>query len=99
LLLRVSSELINSEFFVYLFNSSYGQKQVEQIKSAQATKQTELGVNNLKKILFPLPPINTQNQIANEITKRKEKIKQLKFEAKKNREDAIKEFEEEIFKL
>jgi len=49
---------------------------------------------NLK---FPLPPLNIQEKIANEITKRKEKIKQLKIEAQKNREEAIKEFEREIF--
>jgi len=44
-----------------------------------------------------LPPLNIQEKIANEITKRKEKIKQLKQEAQKNREEAIKEFEREIF--
>ena len=44
-----------------------------------------------------LPPMNIQDKIATEIKKRKEKIKQLKQQALKNREDAIKEFEEEIF--
>jgi len=97
LLLRLNHSLVNSEYFAYLFNSFYGQQQVDKIKSAQATKQTELGVNNLKKIVFPLPPLNIQKKIANEITKRKEKIKQLKNEAQTNREKAIKEFEEEIF--
>jgi len=97
LLLRLNHSLVNSEYFVYLFNSSYGQQQVDKIKSAQATKQTELGVNNLKKIVFPLPSLNIQEKIAKKITKRKEKIKQLKQEAQKNREEAIKEFEREIF--
>jgi restriction endonuclease S subunit len=97
LLLRVNKKLLNSEYFVYLFNSSYGQAQVNQIKSAQATKQTELGINNLKKILFPLPPLKTQVKIPKEITKRKEQVKKLKNEAQKNRELAIKEFEREIF--
>ena len=58
-----------------------------------------MGINNLKKILFPLPPLKIQEKIANEITKRKEQIKKLKNEAQKNRELAIKEFEREIFQI
>lgn len=54
LLLRLNSEIFNPELFVELFNSSFGQSQVEEIKSAQATKQTELGINNLMKIRIPL---------------------------------------------
>ncbi|NML72118.1 restriction endonuclease subunit S [Chryseobacterium sp. RP-3-3] len=54
LLLRINKNLFNPELFVELFNSSFGQSQVNQIKSAQATKQTELGVNNLLKIEIPV---------------------------------------------
>ncbi len=97
LLLRLNQEQVNSQYYVYLFNSIYGQQQVENIKSAQATKQTELGIANLKKISFPLPPIDIQLKIVEEINIRTKQIKQLKQEAISNRENAIKEFENEIF--
>lgn len=97
LLLRLDKELICPLFFVYLFNSKYGQKQVDNIKSAQTTKQTELGINNLKNILLPLPPLSQQKIIAKRIEELKEEIIRLTTEAKENREQAIKEFENEIF--
>lgn len=97
LLLRVNKEKINPLFFTYLFNSDFGQKQVENLKSAQSTKQTELGVNNLKKIMFPLPPLKIQNKIADTIEKMKIKIKNLQKSAEENRRFAIEGFEKEIF--
>ena len=63
LLLRVNKQLIEPELIVYLINSQFGQKQIEMHKSAQATKQTELGVENLKKIVFPLPDISIQREL------------------------------------
>lgn len=53
LLLRFDRNKVNPELFVELFNSDYGQNQVNDIKSAQATKQTELGVTNLIRLNFP----------------------------------------------
>jgi type I restriction enzyme, S subunit len=97
LLLRINKSIINPNFFVELFNSSYGQSQVNNMKSAQTTKQTELGVSNLKKIFFPLAPMDIQNNIIYEIKKRKTEINKLIMESKKNRENALKDFEKEIF--
>lgn len=54
LLLRLNKEIMNPELFVELFNSAFCQNQVNQIKSAQATKQTELGVSNLLRLKFQL---------------------------------------------
>jgi restriction endonuclease S subunit len=98
LLLRLDKQKVDPKFYSYLFNSKYGQQQVEDIKSAQSTKQTELGVNNLKKIMFPLPS-NTeiQTEIANHISDLKIEIKSLKEKAKENREQAMVDFENEIF--
>ena len=56
--LRVNEDFVNPQLLVYLINSSFGQKQIEILKGAQATKQTELGVENMKKIVFPLPAKN-----------------------------------------
>lgn len=99
LLLRLDSNKINPELFVEIFNSKYGQDQVNDIKSAQATKQTELGTSNLARILFPLPDnLEVQNRIVN-------KIKELKLVKSKNIDKAISlvkeaqiEFENTIYK-
>lgn len=53
LCLRVDQKYINAQLLVYLINSSFGQKQIEMFKGAQATKQTELGIENMKKLQFP----------------------------------------------
>lgn len=88
---------MNPLFFTYLFNSKYGQYQVESIKSAQSTKQTELGITNLKKIIFPLPSIQLQNTIANKLQSIYQRIEILKVNALNNRKDALVKFEQEIF--
>ena len=67
LLLRLNKEKIDPRYFVYVFNSKYGQEQVENVKSAKTTKQTELGVDNLKKIQIPIPPLHVQKQIVSEL--------------------------------
>lgn len=97
LLLRLNNQVINSEFFVEIFNSEYGQNQVNDIKSAQATKQTELGVSNLMKIYFPLPDsLDKQKNIIETIKllrlSRKEKIDKsikLKIQAEQKFEQTI----------
>ncbi len=98
LLLRLDSKKINPELFVEIFNSKYGQDQVNDIKSAQATKQTELGTSNLAKIKFPLlENILSQNKIILEIKKlRIQKIEYLNSTINL-REKAEQEFEQAIF--
>lgn len=54
-------------------------------------------MENAKKIKFPLPPLNVQNQIVKEITFRKEQIKSLRKESEKLRLQAISDFEKEVF--
>ena len=97
LLLRLNQEKINSLFLVYQFNSNFIQQQINQIKSAQSTKQTELGLDNLFKILFALPPLPTQNEIVAHIEAKKSEIKRLKSEAERLRREAKEVFEKEIF--
>ncbi|MDR1181188.1 MAG: restriction endonuclease subunit S [Bacteroidales bacterium] len=99
LLLRVNTDFIYPDFFTLLFNSSYGQQQVNSIKSAQATKQTELGIGNLQKIKLPLPPLSVQNEIANHIQEKREQVKNLKQGAEMKRRNAITEFEKEILNI
>jgi restriction endonuclease S subunit len=96
-LLRVNKNLICPDFFTFLFNSFYGQQQVDSLKTAQSTNQTELGVENLKKILFPLPPLSVQKEIVKHIQSMREQVKELRKSAKENRSKAIIEFEKNIF--
>ena len=97
LLLRVNEEEVDPQLLVAIFNSPFGQAQVERYKGAQATKQTELGIENTKKFLFPLPDVGEQRQIAAEIRKREIKAKALREEAESLRQHAKKEFEEAVF--
>jgi restriction endonuclease S subunit len=97
LLLRVNPKLIYPDYFTILFNSSYGQQQVDSLKSAQSTKQTELGVGNLQKIKFPLLQLDRQKEIVNHIQNMRKEIRNFQHVAEDNRNRAIKEFEKEIF--
>jgi type I restriction enzyme, S subunit len=99
LLLRLNPTLINAELFVELFNSEYGQNQVNDIKSAQATKQTELGISNLSRIKFPLiESLKTQNVIVNEIKKMRFLKNNLISQAEQLKFLAEEEFEQTIFR-
>jgi restriction endonuclease S subunit len=99
LLLRLDKKIINAELFVEIFNSTYGQNQVNEIKSAQATKQTELGTSNLAKVQFPLiENILTQKKIVNTINGfRQRKIEKIST-VQQIIKEAEQEFEQVIFK-
>ena len=62
LVLRLDKTKVNPEFILRQINSEYGQKQIELLKSALATKQTELGIDNLLKIKF-ITPIDSNGKI------------------------------------
>ena len=99
LLLRVNEHEVVPQLLVDLINSSFGQKQVEICKSAQATKQTELGIKNAKKILFPLPELSLQNEISAVVQEKKQQIRALQSNAEKLRQYAKKEFDKAVFGL
>jgi hypothetical protein len=98
LLLRVNTEEVDPQLIVDLINCPFGQCQVELNKSAQATKQTELGIDNAKRFLFPLPDITEQIRISSEIGGRKRKASSLRKVATEIRECAKREFESAIFR-
>lgn len=97
LLLRVNKDEVNPQIIVDLINSTFGQKQVKMYKSAQATKQTELGIENMKKILFPLPCISVQNEIVEKIKKEKEQKRFYQNKAKELYRFAKKQFIDSVF--
>ena len=95
--LRLNSQYIYPLYFVKIFNSFFVQRQIDFLKSGTSTKQTELGVENAKKILIPLPPLNIQNKIVQEITSRNKQIQDLQEESEKLRSQALSDFEKEVF--
>lgn len=97
LLLRLDIKKINPAFLVMLINHEYGQSQIESLKSAKSTKQTELGVQNLLKVLFPLPPKRKQDSIVKFILNKKSGADQLLKKSQINQQIAIDEFEKQIF--
>ena len=82
---------------VYFNNSKIGQQQIENIKSAKSTKQTELGVNNLLKLKFPFPSIEKQKEIVLKIKDLETKIEHLKIKSVENSNNAVNDFERIIF--
>jgi len=98
LLLRLNTKKINPEFFTYLFNSNYGQEQIANLKSAKSTKQTELGIQNLLKIPFPVLSIKEQSKIVEMFKGNEIRVKGLKNKSEKLRSQAISDFEKAIFK-
>lgn len=78
LLLRVKSKVVNPTYLSLVINSSYGQAQIEQLKSAKTTKQTELGVANLLKIFFPMPPKIIQDKLSDKVIQLNREIGRLK---------------------
>lgn len=97
LLIRLNKNLINPDFFVAVFNSEYGQEQVNNVKSAQSTKQTELGIGNLKKIIFPLPPMNIQNAIVADVNRSCCQNEERRLLRNAIISDALTNFETQIF--
>lgn len=97
LLLRVNTDEIDPRLIVDLINSSFGQKQVAMYKSAEATQQTELGIENAKRIVFPLPCLSEQRNIVDSIEEMKNEATQFFQRAKQFRRQAKTEFEEVVF--
>ena len=86
---------INRLFFKYVLSSGIVQKQISDATSG--ARMPRINETVFKNICIPLPPIEIQNTIVEHITELKDNIKRLKQEAKELRENALVEFEKEIF--
>jgi len=89
------SKTVDKNYFINCLSSKFTQLQINDKTSG--ARMPRINESIFKNLVFPLPPLEIQEKIANEITKKKEKIKQLKQEAQKNRKLAIKEFHDQIF--
>lgn len=97
LLLRLNNEYMDSQFFVYLFNSNYVQEQISILKGAISTKQTELGIEKVKKIKMPIPKLHKQKQISKAIKEKEETINNLINSVEQLRSTAKIKLQNEIF--
>ena len=90
---NIDNDLINTDYlWFYLMNEYHRLREL-----ASGNNQPNLNADMVKNYKVVIPPFDIQDKIVIEITKRNKEIKRLKKEALKNRENAIKEFEKEIF--
>lgn len=92
----IDPNLANNNFINSLFNSTILQIQKDMV-SRQITGQANINAQEMKEFLFPLPPLQKQKKISEHISSMKMKIKKLNSLSVENKQEAIKEFEEEIF--
>lgn len=95
--IQLDEHRVNTKFINFLFNSSIGRKQID-ITSRQILGQANINSKELREFLFPIPPMEIQNKIVENIEEMRNTINKLLTSAEKNRSDAIKEFEEAIYK-
>jgi len=92
---NIDNKLVLTDYlWFYLMNEYHRLRDM-----ASGNSQPNLNAQMIKGYKVVIPPFDIQEKIIEEISSRKEKIKQLLAEALQNREDAIKEFEEEIFTI
>lgn len=94
-LLRCNLQLILPKFLLYYINSKFAKEQFD--KGLIGVGVPNLHLSVIKNTLIPLPPLDVQNQIVEEITLRKEQIKNLREESEKLRSQALSDFEKEVF--
>jgi restriction endonuclease S subunit len=93
----INPNLADNFYINYLFNSSILQVQKDMV-SRQITGQANINAQEMQDFLFPLPPIEKQKQISNHLNSIKAQIRELNQSSIRNKEEAILEFEKEIFK-
>jgi len=95
--LKLDPEKTNVHFINHLFNSPIGRVQIDMI-SRQILGQANVNAQELQDFIFPIPDLKTQKKIVTELSKIKKAANALKAKAELNRQEAIKEFEQAIFK-
>lgn len=86
----------NSYFINFLFNSSLLQIQKDLV-SRQITGQANINAQEMQEFVFPLPPLDIQNEIAKEIGTIKSTIKNKYSRISNLKQQAEQEFEKAIF--
>ena len=96
--LKLDISKVNIHYINHLFNSQLGRIQIDMV-SRQTLGQANINSKELQEFIFPIPPLKTQNYIANKINKIKTEMKLLQKQAEENRKNALKNLEKEVFML
>lgn len=94
-LLKPIKSLINPLYLLFLINSKIARTQFFSRLIGIGVPNLHLG--EIKEVLIPLPPQEIQTKIVNTINSIKTQINELNVMSSKNEEEAIIEFEKEIF--
>ena len=87
----IVKENINKKYLVVLLNSNICKKQSERYLTTSA--QPNINFEQIKSLKIPLPALEIQNKIAEEVKRRMQKAEQLQKEAKEVLEKAKQEVE------
>lgn len=96
--LKFDKSKVNVHYMNYLFNSTIGRVQID-MTSRQILGQANVNSKELQEFIFPIPPIDIQNEIVNKLDGFKSKINANRELSDKLRSEAIDKFEKEIFNL
>lgn len=96
-LLRPIQDIINPYFLLYYINSSIAKVQFND--NLVGVGVPNLHLSKIRETLIPLPSLIIQEKMVLAINEMKVKVKRLRNNAELNRQNAIKEFEKEIFIL
>ena len=86
----------NVYYINYLFGSKIVRDQIDLI-SRQILGQANVNAEELKEFLFPLPPIEIQNEIVLKLNEIKSQAKELRSKANELRVFAKNDFERRVF--
>jgi type I restriction enzyme S subunit len=80
--------LVDTKYILFLINGEFGQRQIDDVKGAKSTKQTELGVEKARNILIPLPSFYEQKAIVKKVETLMQKLDKLEVEISQNQKTA-----------
>ncbi len=94
--IKLDEKRANPYFINYLFNSSIVRNQID-ATSRQVTCQANINTDELDGFKIPLPPIEIQNKIVEQVMKFKQEAKSLRLLANINKQMSKEEFMQELF--
>jgi len=99
-LIKPIHKYINSKFIVHFLNSNEGIKNAVTYSTGKGSSQGNLNVNNVRKFLLPIPPLEEQKEIVKKIDNLFQMCDKLETEIKKSKQNSemlIKALLKEVF--